>query len=424
MRKIAKFTALAIAAVVLTSCAASQPSTPTATLSNDPITLRYAYWGPNQTAAMQKIADAFHAKYPNVTVNLELTPFKQYFTKLQNSAQGEDLADVFWINATNFQLYAANGQLADQGDVPRAVGVSASDYPPAAVDLYRYNGTQYAFPKDFDTVGLWYNRALFDKAGVTYPTKDWTWNDVIAAAQKLTTPDVYGIGVKLDPQAWIYNVVPQGGGTVISADQKKSGYGSDGSLKGLEYMSDLVNKYKVSPSLAQTTETDTRQMFGSGKLAMIYDGSYAAVELHKNEYTRGNVDVVQLPAGPAGDKTVIHGVGQAISAKSKNIEWAKKYVQFLVGPEGARIQGETGTTLPSYKAGQELWLKAMPQFHLQAFLDEVVDAYPYPTSKNAPVWQAYETEEMRRLLTGAATPSDVGAELAKKMDSALAVEGK
>jgi multiple sugar transport system substrate-binding protein len=412
--------AAAVAALVLAGCAGggSEGS------DGGEATLRYAYWGPNQTPAMERIAREFETKNPGIKVQLELTPFKQYWTKLKTSAEGQDLPDVFWINATNYPLYASNDQLLSLKDFAKDAGLPEDKYSKPAVDIYKWKGEQFAFPKDFDTVGLWYNKALFDKAGVEYPTADWTWEDVQAAAKKLTGNGVYGIAAKLDPQAWYYNVVKQGGGEVISGDRTKSGYDSPGAIAALQWSADLINKHKVSPTLAQMSETDPRQMFQSGKVAMIYDGSFAAVELYKNPYTRKNADVTELPAGPAGDVSVIHGVGQAISAATEHEEAAKKFVAFLVGPEGAKIQGEMGTTLPALPEGQDLWLKSMPEFNLKAFTDTIPRTYSYPTSQNAPAWQSIETELLREIWSGERTAQEVAPELAEKMNKALSEETK
>ena len=76
-----------------------------------PVTISYGIWDKNQVPAMQKIADEFHTANPDVTVKIQVTPFKQYFTTLQTAAAGGGAPDVFWMNGPNFKLYAANQQL-------------------------------------------------------------------------------------------------------------------------------------------------------------------------------------------------------------------------------------------------------------------------------------------------------------------------
>jgi len=163
-------------------------------------------------------------------------------------------------------------------------------------------------------------------------------------------------------------------------------------------------------------------MFQSGKVAMIFEGSFAAVELHKNPYTRKNADVTTLPAGPAGEHSVIHGVGQAISADTKHEDEAKKFVEFMVGERAATIQGETGVTLPGLASGQQLWLKSMPEFNLQAFIDMIPTTYSYPTSLNAPEWGELQINMLKDVWTGARPAAQVAPELEQAMNEVLAKE--
>src|SRR6185312_3058474 len=162
------------------------------------VSLSYGVWDANQVPAMQKIVTAFEAENPTITVTVQQTPWADYWTKLQAAASGGSAPDVFWMNGPNFQLYAANNVLRPLTDTDPHPDTSV--YPPALAKLYQYKNVQYGLPKDFDTVGLWYNKALFDAAGVAYPTASWTWADFQAAAKKLTDPakGVYGVGANLE----------------------------------------------------------------------------------------------------------------------------------------------------------------------------------------------------------------------------------
>ena len=96
----------------------------------------------------------------------------------------------------------------------------------------------YALPKDVDAIALWYNKELFKQAGVAYPTANWTWNDLTAAAQKLTDPakGVYGIAAPAEDQANYDNTILQAGGQILSADGKKSGLDSPEAIRGLQLL--------------------------------------------------------------------------------------------------------------------------------------------------------------------------------------------
>ena len=96
-----------------------------------------------------------------------------------------------------------------------------NNYYADIVDLYTQDdGTHYAIPKDYDTVALWYNKDMFDAAGVEYPTNDWTWEDLYEAGKALTKDGKYGMAMDTDlNQEGYYNIVYSYGGYIINDDK-------------------------------------------------------------------------------------------------------------------------------------------------------------------------------------------------------------
>lgn len=408
-----------VALVAATAACSSGTGTGTsASGGGDKVTLTYGVWDKNQAPVMQKIADAFTATHPKVSVSVQITPFDSYFTKLKAAATGGQAPDVFWLNGPNFQLYASNNVLLPD------LKIDASNYPPALVNLYQYQGKQYGVPKDFDTIGLWYNKKLFDAAGVKYPTADWKWSDVQAAAAKLTDPakGVFGLGAPPSGQENFYDTVYQAGGYIISPDGKRSGYDNANTIKGLRFWTDLIDKHH-SPSMQQMTDTQPPQMFEAGKLAMIYGGSWNATEFAGNTSTKDSVDVTALPAG---DKkaTVIHGLANVVFARTQHPDEAKQFAEFLGSKQAAELQASTGAVIPAFNGTQQAWVKAFPQYHLQSFLDELPDAVPFPVSKDTAAWNTAETDILTKAWSGTEPVEQAATELAAKMNAALAKETK
>lgn len=415
-RTVAAFAASAAALLALSACATGAD----AETSGD-VTISYGIWDPNQQPAMEAIADAFTAEHPNVTVEIQLTPYKEYFTKLQTSVSGGAAPDVFWMNGPNFQLYASNGVLAPLDDQ----GIEASDYPQGLIDLYSFDGALYGAPKDFDTVALWYNAELFDAAGVEYPSADWTWDDLKAAAAKLTDPaaGVYGITASQYGQENYYNSIAQAGGEVISADGTESGYGSPEALEGITLWTDLIADGS-SPSAQQMTDTNPEDFFLSGKSAMFQNGSWAAVAYADNADIAKKVNVAPLPAGAEGNQSVIHGIGNVANAKSEHLDVATEFAAFASGEEAATIQAETGTVIPAFNGSQDAWVDALPQYDLQVYIDALETAVPYPVSKNTAAWTALESEILAQVWAGTVTPEDGMKQLADEMQAALDAESE
>ncbi|PYI57343.1 ABC transporter substrate-binding protein [Paenibacillus flagellatus] len=388
------------------------------------VTLSYALWDKNQVPAMEEIIKKFKEKQPNIDVKIELTPSgKEYWQKMETAAIGGTLPDVLWMNGPNIVKYASNGMLMAIGDQVKASGLDLKNYPESLVNLYTVGGKLYGIPKDFDTVGMWYNKKMFDEAGVKYPDGNWDWNAVVEAAKKLTNPGkgVWGIAADMNSQEAYYNTIIQAGGGVISDDKKKSGYDSPEAIAGLKFWTDLIHVHKVSPTLAQMTDTTPIKLFESGKVAMLWAGSWNAIEFAKNEFTKDKVDVAALPKQKQ-QGVVIHGLANVISAKTKNPKEAWTFVSFLGSKEAAEILAKTGTVIPAFNGTQTTWVKSTPQFNLQVYIDMLSYSKPYPVSKDTSKWNNLETEYFKKAWTGELKIEDAAKQVATKMNEFLAQE--
>ncbi|NYF16023.1 multiple sugar transport system substrate-binding protein [Microbacterium sp. AK009] len=418
-RWIAASTATVAAAVLLTACASGGSSDSGGSEGDgDGVTLTYGVWSQDET--MQQLIDAFEAENPDISVELQVSPWTEYWTELQVSAQGGTAPDAFWMLGDRFQVYAANDQLLPLGDAISDAGIDLGVYPEALVDLFTYNDELYGLPKDFDTIGLWYNKALFDAAGVAYPTDQWTWEDVRTAAEQLTNAEagVYGIAAPFNRQEGYYNTVAQAGGYII--EDGKSGYSDPKTQEGIQFWTDL-QAAGVSPTLEEFADTEAVAQFENGTVAMYYGGSFYAQRFYDNEELRANVDVTVLPQG-AERATVINGIQNVGFAGTDHPEELKKFLLFLGGEEAAQIQAETGAVIPAYEGTQQAWVDSMPEFNLQAFIDEVPYGVVYPVSADTAAWNALEDEYLPPAWNGTTTVQEAADQLAEAMDAALAEE--
>jgi multiple sugar transport system substrate-binding protein len=321
-----------------------------------------------------------------------------------------------------FQVYASNGQLLELDDAIAEADIDMSKYPEALVNLFNHDDHQYGLPKDFDTIGLWYNKELFDAAGVAYPDETWTWEDVSTAAEALTNAaaGVYGIAAPLNRQEGFYNTVAQAGGEIISEDGKASGYDDPATQAGIQYWVDFVENGS-SPTLQQMADTEAVAMFENGTVAMYYGGSFYASRFYENADLRSKVDVTVLPGGERR-ATVINGIQNVGYAETKHPEELAKFLLFLGSEEAALIQAETGAVVPAYEGTQQAWVDSMPEFNLQAFLDQVPDSVVYPVSQNTSVWNEFEMEHLTPAWELKEPVKDAADKLAGKMNEALDAE--
>ncbi|TPW74650.1 ABC transporter substrate-binding protein [Schumannella soli] len=383
--------------------------------------ITYAYWDATQTKAIKENIAGFNEEYPNIKVNLDVTPWETYWTKIQTQASSNTLPDLFWLNGPNFQLYASNGKVAPITSQVKGGYIDPKNYPESLVKLYNLDGMQYGVPKDFDTIGLWYNKDLFAKAGVAEPTADWTWADLSTAANtissKLKGDGVYGVAGGMDGQTTYYNTIFQAGGSVV--DGTKSGYGDAATQKGLEFWTDLI-KSGASPTMQQLTDTPGDQWFTSGKVAMYYGGSWFRAALSDAPVK----DAVQVAPLPKGEKqaTVIHGVANVVAANSKNAQAARALQNYLASEKAQKQQGDAGSIIPAFTGTQQAFADSLPGVDLKVFLDAVDYSVPLPVSKNSAAWNALETKLLPDAFSGDKSVKSVGDDLAKQMDADLAKE--
>ena len=411
-------TAAVATAALLAGCSSSNTA---GTADDKDVTLTYGVWSQDDT--MQALIDAFEKENPTIKVDLQVSPFQDYWTKLQVEASGGTAPDAFWMLGDRFQLYASNDQLLNLDDAIKDADVDMSVYPKPLVDLFNYDGHQFGLPKDFDTIGLWYNKAIFAEAGVEVPTDDWTWDDLTTAAQSisdaLADSGIYGVAAGMDGQTTYYNPIFQAGGEVIAGDGTESGYDSDASREGLTFWSDLIES-GASPSMEQLTDTPADQWFTSGKLAMYYGGSWARAAIGSSD-VKDDVDVAPLPAGKE-KATVIHGVANVVAANSKNKQAAQALQVYLASKEAQEQQGDMGAIIPAFEGTQAAFAESYPGMNLQVFLDATAYARPLPVSKNSAAWNALEAKLLPDVFSDGSKASSVTKDLGSQMSALLAKE--
>ena len=131
-------------------------------------------WDNTQLKGLQEIADLW-TEQSGIKVNIQVVTWDDYWTLLEAGASGGEMPDVFWMHSNNVQMYMEADKLLDLTDyISKSEVTDLSNYYEGITTLYSMDGKQYAVPKDHDTIALLYNKAIFDKAGVAYPTDDWT----------------------------------------------------------------------------------------------------------------------------------------------------------------------------------------------------------------------------------------------------------
>lgn len=382
--------------------------------------ITFGIWDKAQEPAMLQIIDAFNQQYPDITVSISTTAFGPYFERLRIQATGDDLPDVFWINGPNFELYASYGMLQDLSELE---GFDTANYPPNLVELYSYEGTPYAIPKDFDTVALWYNRDLLHRAGVDEPTGSWSWQEYRDASEVVTRAlrgeQIWGNPGGVANQALIYPLIMQEGGFILSEDKKTSGYDSPEALETFAFLDGMIRD-GIAPDIRYTAENPPKDLFNNGRSALYLSGNWEAALLQESP-AREHLGVAPIIHGTR-EANVIHGIGCAMSARSRRKPAASAFLAFLGSEEANRIQAEAGAANPAFVGTNDAYIEAIPEFSLDVFVDAAETALPYPASQNTNAWLQLEELLFPKILGGDAPLEDGARELADRMNGVLADE--
>lgn len=398
----------------------SQPAAGEAAAKAEPFTLQVAVWDEKLKETVQQTFEIYKQDHPEADFKLTVTPVKEYYTKLQTSLIGGSGPDLFMMNGPNFNKFASLKLLADLQPLVDQDALDTSVYPEGITKLYQYEGHTYGLPYYLGSIGLFYNKALFDAAKVPYPDETWTWETLRANAAKLTdkSQGTYGYIAANDNQSGVYPLIYQSGGSVISEDGKKSGLAAPESVAALQFMKDLIDE-GISPSAQQQLETAPIQLFGSGKAAMAPGGSYDASTLFG--MLGDKLGLAPLPAGKQAG-FLVHGSSWVINAKSKHQQEAWEFVKVLTGAPGAELLAKNAVNFPAYKDAVSLWMQSIPSLDMNAFVTSLEHTGPYPVSKNTAEWQNAIIEEITNGLLGKQSIPDAAAKAASRMNDILAKE--
>ncbi|GHF32442.1 sugar ABC transporter substrate-binding protein [Streptomyces mashuensis] len=333
----------------------------------------------NEAPAFKKLVKDFEAKYPKIKVDYVNVPFDQAQQKFKTAAStGKGAPDVLRSDVGWTPGFAQLGYLKDLTGTPALD--KSDDFLPGPLKNAAYQGKTYGVPQVTDTLGLLYNKELFQKAGVDKaPT---TWQEVKDAAAKIkerTGAD----GIGLSPDSYYSLPFLYGEKSdMVDAEKKKITISSAASRKGIETAVDLV-KSGAAPKPAGTDGYNVLKTdFKNGKLAMLVDGPWATKEIFGGDAykSRDNLGIAPVPAGSTGTAGApVGGHNLVVYAGSKNFDASYLFAQFMTGAaQQEQVSNEIGV-LPTRTSAYTKAVLADPvrsAFH--AALDKAHPRPPIP----------------------------------------------
>ena len=336
--------------------------------AQEAVTITYANFnasGSNEET-LQKMYEAFHEEYPNITVTIETIGYDDYFTQMQTRVAGGTAPDCYELNIENFAAYANKGALAE------LTGIDTSGYDETALSAFNVDGKQYGVPGNFSNVVLIYNKALFDQAQIEYPSDDWTWDDALKAAEAIRALDknTYGIYQPITFNEF-FKVAAQYGGSILNEDKTAFTINSPENLTAAEMMINKVTESNVQPSDEQMGGMGDWDLFQSGRLGMIPTGIWAF-----STFTEGCDLAWDICVEPGGTQKATHFFSNAlaVNAKSDKKEAAATWINWLASSDqSAQMRIDAGWDLPAINNQEVLsgYLAITPPENRQAVFDSL-----------------------------------------------------
>jgi len=386
-------------------------------------TIVWSFWGdPGELPPNYEVIEAFHAAQSDVRIEVQHAPWGSYFDRIQTQMAGGTAPDVMFLN--NIPSYASRGVLAPLDELIARDGFDTSTYLPGLLEVFSFDGAVFGFARDNDTNVLYYNKDLFDAAGMAYPSETWSWNEMREAAAALTVRDErgravqYGLALEKNryPQ-WVY----QNGGGVFDNALRPTEFTMDApeAIEAIQFIADMILADGSVPSFdAMAQLGSTTELFSTGRVAMVMTN---AARIPTFSGASFSWDVAPLPTGPTGIRAnTLGGAGYVMSSTSKNPEAAWTFLQFLAGTEGQSVFAGTGVAVPASYANPDVaaaFVNACPEtVSCEVFISETGNGRLAP---NFPDWREIEstivTPHLDLIYTGEATAADALARMGEEV---------
>jgi len=371
----------------------------------------------------------FNEEYPNIKVEQIHVP-QNYWDKVAAMFAAGTPPDLMYMGYPEMVFYASEGTLLPLDDyIDRDPEISRDMFFPALIDAFTYEGKLYGIAKDWNTQVLYYNKALFDAAGLSYPDETWTWDDVLEAAKKITADtdgdgvtDQWGFVTDVGMNrigAWIYG----NGGSILSDDKTQCTLTDPASVEALKFLTGMMFEHKVAPSKKELGELSAKDTFSSGKAGMYVCGGWRVLGFR--EIKDFEWDIAPIPISPTSGKrgTVVDTVSWSIAKDTKYPDAAWELVKFFTGEAGQVRMAKGGTATPSmieYARSEDFLDPTKPPAHRSVLIDYTEDEiYYYPViPKMGELWDAWG-QELSEMWLGQKSVEDSVKAFCERIEPAL-----
>jgi len=403
----------------------STTNTNAASAESGTVTLSFTYApaSPADDALVRQNLDKFQQSHPNIKVNY--SPINgDYPTKMRANVASNTVPDVFYLQPNMASEYISNGKLQNLSPYMAHDNVSPNNYYPSLLSPFACTkGQIYGIPKDWNSLGVFYNKTMFQTAGLTAPSSNWTWSDMQTDAQKLTknpgSPNsVYGISMSPDLSRWGAFLIANGG-SVLNKDGTQATFNSQQGVSSLQYYDSFLknNTGTLPTGVGAPWNGDA---FGKQRVAMAIEGGWLIPYLAQ-QYSSVQYDIAPLPVAPNGKRAnLIYTNAWAAYSGTKHPEAAWELIKYMTGTDVQTSQLNAGFALPTLKSlANAPYFASHPGF--KTLFDAATYGYAdYYGSQDQSIHNTLATA-LQSVMLNKQTPQAALDDAAKKVNSQLQV---
>lgn len=337
-------------AVGLLAACSSNGGTSGGSSAKGSITVAEPSDNPGDIQARKKLADQFMKLHPDIKVTVLVIPADGYDQKVLTLIAGGKPPDLFVSGDVQIANIVSKNYAINLDGLAQQSNFNLSQFYPQIIQGLTFNGNLAGLTDNWDTQVMYYNKTMFQKAGIAPPNASWTWDDFQNAAQQLTTGSGSSKQYGAVYDSWfapVYSTIWSFGGDIVSADGKTCEINQPPAIDALNF---IVNLYKqgISPSPQAMSQQGqgAEQIFLSGRAGMMISaGRWAAYDLQTVK--RFQWAMAPLPQGPAGRANFFHLSMFAIARNSQHSQAAWQFLQYMLSKKGIETTIGNAQGLPS-----------------------------------------------------------------------------
>ncbi|WNI21464.1 sugar ABC transporter substrate-binding protein [Streptomyces sp. ITFR-16] len=439
--------ACAVLAGGLTACADSSAGD-----DSGPVTLNYALWDDRQLPAYKECADAFTKANPDIRIKISQTAWAEYWTNLTTGLASGTAPDVFTDHVGYYPKFVKSEQLLDLQPYVDKDGIDLGQYQKGLPELWVKDGKRFGLPKDYDTIALVYNADMLKKAGVDPASLDkLDWNPQDGGSfEKLIArlsvdrngrngldPDfdrnnveVYGYQPDYDSggapgQSSFGNFAASTGFTFTDRNPfgTKFHYDDPRFAATIDWMASLAGK-GYAPELNKSSTIGTDAVLNGGKAALGITGSWN-INTYLGPTAKQKFAFAQLPTGPAGRKSMINGLSDAIYTGTDHPDQAWQWVKYLGSTDCQDLVAKKAVVFPAISSSAKKALAAHQEAgrDVTAFTQQAADSrslFNWPVTDHGDEIATAVKDAVYSVYLGKNSASAAMSGLQKQVDGLLA----